>query len=89
MFECWPNGTDNELRERNDLLDMNSLGFIEKTLEMFDPYESIALYLDNWTCRKKCRIKIMMQQQFKMYRRSTLDENYIKKIMDGWTAQKK
>ena len=78
---------DNELRERNDLLILNSLGFIEKTLEMFGPYESIALYLDNDRAGRNA-VKIMMQQQSKCTDRSTLYENF-KDVNGWWTAQKK
>jgi hypothetical protein len=35
------------LMEEVALLILNSLGFIEKTFEMFHTFESIALYLDN------------------------------------------
>ncbi|MBD0777291.1 toprim domain-containing protein [Maribacter sp. ANRC-HE7] len=78
---------DNELRERNDLLILNSLGFIEKSLELLDPYETISLYLDNDHAGKNA-FKLIMQQQPKCTDRSNLYENF-KDVNGWWNAQKK
>lgn len=78
---------DKHLMETNDLLILNSLGFIEKTFEMLDTYESIALYLDNDRAGISA-VKLMMQQQTKCTDRSTLYENF-KDANGWWTAQKK
>tara|TARA_R110000868_G_scaffold280326_2_gene540365 strand:- start:8958 stop:9821 length:864 start_codon:yes stop_codon:yes gene_type:complete len=78
---------DKHLMETNDLLILNSLGFIEKTFEMFEPYESIMLYLDNDSAGRNA-VNLMMQQQPKCTDRSKLYENF-KDVNGWWTAQKK
>ncbi|MCM4154050.1 DNA primase [Arenibacter sp. N53] len=78
---------DKHLMETNDLLILNSLGFIEKTFVMFEPYESIMLYLDNDSAGRNA-VNLMMQQQPKCTDRSKLYENF-KDVNGWWTAQKK
>ena len=78
---------DKHLMETNDLLILNSLGFIEKAFEMFEPYESIMLYLDNDSAGRNA-VNLMMQQQPKCTDRSKLYENF-KDVNGWWTAQKK
>jgi len=78
---------DKKLMEENDILILNSLVFIEKTFEMFEPYESIMLYLDNDSAGRNA-VNLMMQQQPKCTDRSKLYENF-KDVNGWWTAQKK
>tara|TARA_R110002050_G_scaffold289729_1_gene442669 strand:- start:111 stop:974 length:864 start_codon:yes stop_codon:yes gene_type:complete len=78
---------DKNLMEEVDLLILNSLGFIDKTFEMFNPYESIALYLDNDHAGRSA-VKLIMQHQSKCTDRSNLYENF-KDVNGWWNAQKK
>ncbi|GGW39191.1 toprim domain-containing protein [Arenibacter certesii] len=77
---------DKQLLEKYDLLILNSLGFLFKTFEMFKPYESIALYLDNDSAGKNAATLIMQQQQY-CKDRSYIYENF-KDVNAWWTAQK-
>jgi hypothetical protein len=78
---------DRHLVESNDLLILNSLGFIEKSLELLDAYETISLFLDNDHAGKNA-FKLIMQQQSKCTDRSKLYENF-KDVNGWWIAQKK
>ena len=78
---------DKYLMEANDLLILNSLGFIKKSLELLDAYETIALYLDNDRAGKNA-FKLIMQQQSKCTDRSKLYENF-KDVNGWWIALKK
>jgi len=78
---------DKYLLEANDLLILNSLGFMEKTFGLFDPYESILLHLDNDHAGKNAA-NLMMQQQSECTDRSNLYENF-KDVNGWWIAQEK
>lgn len=78
---------DRHLVEANDLLILNSLGFIRKSLELLDAYETISLYLDNDHAGKNA-FKLIMQKQSKCTDRSKLYENF-KDVNGWWIAQKK
>ncbi|WP_150452430.1 toprim domain-containing protein [Arenibacter lacus] len=78
---------DKHLMETNDLLILNSLGFLDKTFGMFEPYESIALYLDNDGAGKNA-VKLIMKHQPKCTDRSNLYQDF-KDVNAWWTNQMK
>ena len=78
---------DKHLMEANDLFILNSLGFIDKTFDMLDTYDSIALYLDNDRAGRNA-VKLIMRHQPKCIDRSNLYENF-KDVNGWWTAENK
>ena len=52
---------DKSLKEKNDLLILNSLAFVEKTLGLLDSYELVKLYLDNDNVGKSAAGLLMEQ----------------------------
>ncbi|MCK0190461.1 toprim domain-containing protein [Arenibacter sp. F20364] len=75
----------NNLMEKNDLLILNSLGFIEKSFDMFDAYKSVALYMDNDRAGKKA-VDLMLKENPKCKDRSNLYKDF-KDVNAWWTAQ--
>ncbi|MDO6603973.1 toprim domain-containing protein [Arenibacter palladensis] len=77
---------DKNLMEKNDLLILNSLGFIEKSLEILDSYESIALYLDNDKAGKSAT-QLLLEKSPKCRDMSNLYKDF--KDMNAWWMSKK
>ncbi|GGW28725.1 toprim domain-containing protein [Arenibacter certesii] len=76
---------ERNLLEENDILILNSLGFIDKTFNTFTTYKSVALYLDNDRAGKKV-VNRMMEQNSKCEDRSNLYEDF-KDVNAWWTDQ--
>ena len=77
---------DKHLMEDCDLLILNSLGFLERMVKMFDTYDTVSLYLDNDNAGKSA-VKLIMRHQSKCTDRSNLYENF-KDVNGWWIAQK-
>jgi hypothetical protein len=75
---------DKNLIEENDFLVLNSLGFIEKSFDMFDAYKSVALYMDNDRAGKKA-VDLMLKENPKWEDKSNLYKDF-KDVNAWWTA---
>lgn len=77
---------DKNLMEKNDLLILNSLVFVEKIPGLFKNYESIDLYLDNDQAGKRA-VGLLMEQSPKCRDMSNLYKGF-KDVNAWWTAKK-
>ncbi|MCM4162603.1 MULTISPECIES: toprim domain-containing protein [unclassified Arenibacter] len=77
---------DKNLMEKNDLLILNSLAFVEKIPGVIKRYQSIALYLDNDKAGKSAT-KLLMEQSPKCRDMSNLYKDF--KDVNAWLMSKK
>ena len=77
---------DKNLKENNDLLILNSLVFIEKTLGLLDSYESVQLYLDNDKAGKRA-VEILLEQSPKCRDMSYVYKNF-KDVNSWWISER-
>ena len=77
---------DKNLKENNDLLILNSLAFVEKTLGLLESYESVQLYLDNDKAGKRA-VEILLEQSPKCRDMSNLYKDF--KDVNAWWMSKK
>ncbi|GBF21807.1 DNA primase [Arenibacter sp. NBRC 103722] len=77
---------DKNLMEKNDLLMLNSLAFVEKIPGVIKRYQSIALYLDNDKAGKRA-VEILLEQSPKCRDMSNLYKDF--KDVNAWWMSKK
>ncbi|MCM4153749.1 DNA primase [Arenibacter sp. N53] len=77
---------DKNLKENNDLLILNSLAFVEKTLGLLESYESVQLYLDNDKAGKRA-VEILLEQSPKCRDMSNLYKDF-KDVNAWWMSEK-
>jgi hypothetical protein len=77
---------DKKLRDQNDMFILNSLTLVEKSVGLFESYETVQLYLDNDKAGKSAA-KILLQQSPKCRDMSNLYKDF--KDVNSWWISKK
>lgn len=77
---------DKNLMEKNDLLILNSLAFVEKIPGLFEGYETVQLFLDNDKAGKRA-VEILLEQSPKCRDMSNLYKDF-KDVNAWWMSEK-
>ena len=77
---------DKNLMEKNDLLILNSLAFVEKIPGLFEGYETVQLFLDNDKAGKRV-VEILLEQSPKCRDMSNLYKDF-KDVNAWWMSEK-